>query len=989
MWRYIFLFAFAFLPQPSSAAGLFIGPFCVDGGIEHVSTRDLTFVNEGKWTGIHFKKGSGEGGEPPMLVVFKTVPTPSTNNEACKDVIEREAQAGHHPLLAGHIERLDINGHAFEAIAGTNRFQIGAKGFRAKLGHVLQGSLSVAGGTTHLAGSKIWITNTTPILAEADKLTGEFEINAWNRTIEGAQVSMGGAPLDSVTLLPAGKKGEDIALRFDLHTGETRLWDCDLGANGNLTFAAASSSVSGLQLNNINANFSRMGITARNGRLTVSLRKLAGTVATGSQANSVANIEMSNAKFKLDALRGPAQQSPAGIAASGAELVGLQFDAEHGSISGNGGTAILEGVVSGTIEELTADALKADLRFKNPASSIISLLSGSAASDSVNLTLKREGDRLQVGGLIDTAALNLGKLLIKSATKLALRPATTRLIDPPPLEFPVDINVPPRSGTVDFRTEDYKVALTGRLDGFKLKGVLRVPLGHLEKTHLHVNAHNFALGIGAYAFLEPVIAGIKPTISDLDLSFGNPTAMDIGLKSTGRILTSVRAMVLGEPVFSMGEDGKKAKASLALQTTAGADLLYDLDRGRVLIGKADFVADNVRFHFLQPGGELDLNGTRLTNPDISLRHLEVHFVETADLEFGTAQLVAFSATGDRVYKPADPAKPTEVSFDAHISSPLRIGGAQALKVKYADALSLEALQITNFSFSVNNGSIAFGKDISVAGADIGISASSVNMIETNGNQVVVIGNARFTAKGRLDAGLNNRPDFHIALVASGPAGALSGQGDAEVAPFSGGSVSDIETGFKCEDGHTLSVPAEFDFAMAGIALVVHAERGQFSGIGLTGPTGLSMHTIRGAQCHNETKKIVIVPEQSGWTWGVCFDPFPYKCKWSWTTPEINIKYNFRFAVEFATATVFLPHPVFVFKEKKVKACYTGIAQLLAPAFAGGYTPQIVSNFPGADKVVNDILAAAFEPFESVLATSILNAVAASNIINLGQVLCYV
>ena len=53
--------------------------------------------------------------------------------------------------------------------------------------------------------------------------------------------------------------------------------------------------------------------------------------------------------------------------------------------------------------------------------------------------------------------------------------------------------------------------------------------------------------------------------------------------------------------------------------------------------------------------------------------------------------------------------------------------------------------------------------------------------------------------------------------------------------------------------------------------------------------------------------------------------------------------------------------------------------------------QVVVNYStsrdGADKVVNDILAAAFEPFESVLATSILNAVADSNIINLGQVLC--
>lgn len=118
------------------------------------------------------------------------------------------------------------------------------------LAKYVQGDLSVAGGVTHLAGSKLWVKNSTPILVEADKLTGEFEISAWNRKIEGAQISMGGAGAELVasnlvTMSPTKKIWSSVSTLAN--QGETRLWSGHLTGIANRPFVAPELSISGLQ----------------------------------------------------------------------------------------------------------------------------------------------------------------------------------------------------------------------------------------------------------------------------------------------------------------------------------------------------------------------------------------------------------------------------------------------------------------------------------------------------------------------------------------------------------------------------------------------------------------------------------------------------------------------------------------------------------------------------------------------------------------------
>ncbi|TWI41078.1 translocation/assembly module TamB domain-containing protein [Mesorhizobium tianshanense] len=981
---------FCLVASASSAAGLLIGPFCIDGTSTRLDTTETTFTVDGKWTRAVLKRAPKKGTQKPMLVVFKGVPTPAPFLESCQQIVERETAVGNSPLLAGRIEQIEIDGHAFESNAGTSRFQVEPGRFSAKLGHVLQYDLPVLGGTTQLAGAKLWIKNTETILAEAGKLTGEFEIEAWNRTIDGARINFEGVELTGLNFAPKRPNRDNVAFHFDLDGGTTTLWQGRLVANQSGSFASYALSISGLDLKGVAATFKRVELSAREGVLSVSLKSVDGHVDEALQSNAISTVSFRDASFALGDLSANGEQLPLGLVATNPTMRDLSFDAAQGLIAGPAGASVIEGASQGTVAELTPGQFSSSIHFSNPSSAVLSLLGGSDLSDSVDLRLSRHVDDLTLGGVIATSTLALGKLDVEEPLKLTLNDITASLADvAATLEFPIDIDAKASEGKVNFHTEDYKVGLTGKFEGLRLKGLLRIPLADLESSHLFVKAKDFFLGLGLAAFLEPMIAGVKPTLSETTLRFSNPTDLKVGRISEGRIFTSVGQMVVGEPILRIGENGKKAKATLALTTEAGADLLYDLERGRLLIARGKLVADDVRFHFIEPGGEIDINGTRVTEPDITLKHLGVEFVGTDDLDFGTAELVGFKAQGHRVYKPADPEKPSDVTFDARLTTPLSVADANALKVGYKDVLSLEALQVRGFEVGMSSGQIDFGGDIRVGNAAVSISSRQVNRVKVNDIEAVILDDARFNASGILNAGLANAPSFRIDLNASGPTDRLNGSGSASVSPFAGGRTFDAEIAFKCEDGSRLKVPSEINLAVAGVNFDVSVKDGDFSGSGQTNPLAVAFHTTSGRDCDSPLEKWIIVPEESGWTWGICDFP-PRKCKWKWTTPEINFKYKIKLAVRFAAVTLFMTNPVVNLNNGKVRYCNRGYASFGPTVFVGGYSPQIVTNYPGADAIVNAIIAGSFELAQTVAGTALINSVltTVTDIINVGQVVCY-
>ena len=247
MWRCAVFLAVWLVSTACHAGGVIIGPFCVDDATVQLSRNDVTWIADGRWTAVVYTERAAHG-RGSLLAVFRSPPQLSSPKETCEDVVEHETAASNAPLLVGYLERMDAHGYVFRTSsnASTNRLQIDAGSFHARLGRVVQGQLAVAGGSVQLSGSKLWITNSQPILVEASKISGEFEIEAWNRRIENAQVTVGGVPLGPILLVPTRPNRENTAFHFDLGSGATTLWNGTLSSDVGSAFATNSVTMAGL-----------------------------------------------------------------------------------------------------------------------------------------------------------------------------------------------------------------------------------------------------------------------------------------------------------------------------------------------------------------------------------------------------------------------------------------------------------------------------------------------------------------------------------------------------------------------------------------------------------------------------------------------------------------------------------------------------------------------------------------------------------------------
>ena len=311
-----------------------------------------------------------------------------------------------------------------------------------------------------------------------------------------------------------------------------------------------------------------------------------------------------------------------------------------------------------------------------------------------------------------------------------------------------------------------------------------------------------------------------------------------------------------------------------------------------------------------------------------------------------------------------------------------IAAFDAEGVQIDDFITFGVGAVRDFKLGISNASIDAGQGIRFEKAAISLSAAQIvkglgaleskAIIDKGALTVTGVFRVR-TGDGSINGAVGSRLDFDF----GGAEDAIDGNGRLQIGAFTGHANSKLVIKFDCEGTGQLDVPLEYNFAVGGADMPFALAKGKPSGSSSVGPVAVVLHSKGDSKCSNKSQKVVLAPATSGWTWGICTQAFPpkaWKCKWEWSTPEVSFSYRIQLAIRFVNLNAVLTNPRFEFREDGSQSiCNVGAIAMTPGPIIGGYSPQIDSHFPAADRFVNAVLAAGFEAPQSLVATGIVSA----------------
>jgi hypothetical protein len=555
------------------------------------------------------------------------------------------------------------------------------------------------------------------------------------------------------------------------------------------------------------------------------------------------------------------------------------------------------------------------------------------------------------------------------------------------IKIPIKLDQKNISGKFLVSDRDQGGVLTATLKEIHVDATLIINLANLEASRLEVPKDGFRLTVAAAVALKPFLAGTAPTFAASDVAVANISELRIGKTSTGLATATVDALVLGQPIIRIGEGAKQAISTLQLAANGSAVLLHDFSDGSTNLAKANFHAGGVEFKLLaspaQPNPTIDLNGTLVTNPVVRLDQIDLMVDTIGPAQAQSGKLIGLKVDATRVEKNKDPKHPTEITYAASPARFIKAESIEAAKVSIAKVLTIEGLRIKGFDMGLKDAEADFAGAVFLRQATLNLSATEIVRISVGDESLASLNNAHFDLSGTISASgdftINGAPRVDLNITVSGVEHMLTGTGTAHLDPLTGSARSNMEIKFNCRDSGHLDVPIEYNFAIGGIALDAKMSNGVFSAEAATGPIALAVHNVGEAACNDPSNKWVIAPATHGWTYGVCaccFPPKVYRCEWHWDTPEINFVYHIRLRVTALLATAVLTGPRVRLEKGSINVCNVGAVALPTPPIvAGGYSPEIETNYPGADNIINAVIAAHTLPAQTLFANGLIAPVA--------------
>jgi len=964
-------FAALVLAQAAGAAGAIVGPLCLDGAKGTLRPSEATVAGSGRWTPMDF--GIENGAPAPRIAIF-TKPIPESQTlETCEQTEARMLAIGVRPLLAGRMTALQLRAHIFDGPAG-NRVQIDPGALKATLISVDAGEHAVVGGTLRFKGSRLWVTSRKTVLTSKDGIEGVFEVEAWDRTIAGAKFTLPGGTEYRADLSPRNRG--NLTVDIDLASGAASLQEGDLAGRPAAAPAAGPVQLDVLELKEAALAVAAVRVVAGRGVAQVTLEDLKGKAASARIPGSRLQWASSAVDVAAASLQAPAAQELGGLVLGAAVLRKLTLSGESLQALAQSDQAVATGRGTLSAELLSARQLDLKGSWPAPASTALAAIfpDGKVAPFVLALSGAQEAPlaAMQVGASV----MALGGLELQRPTTLSTAPIPLDV----GVRLPVDISVPAAKGKVEFRDKDRAVALQGSLDALELHGSLLLRLDDLAQSLLEVGRDRFQMKFGAAVATTPFLAGTRPNFVSVGIEVTNLTDLVVSKSHKGQLLLNTGIVALGEPVFKVGEGGSASKASLTLTSEGDVRLLYGLEDSRISLAQGKFRVRDARFKLLGPAPHvLDLNGDLISEPELEIAELLLEVDKLGPIALGRGRMDKLKVSAQSLERRRKADQPKALSYAGRVAPPLEVDSLVATQLNIDDEVALSGLDLQGLRFGLADAHFGFGTDASLERAAVALSAERLRQVQVGDQKANFFTNVVLAIDGKMqlsgpDFSVNEGIGTKLRLRAGGPESSLSGNGNLDIGDFTGHARSHLAIDFKCKNSDKLQVPIEFNFGLAGASFGATLREGVLSAEGDLKPFGFDVHTVgAGEGCNSPREELVVVPTQSGWTWGVCSKGLEiYKCKWEWSTPKIAFDYNIRLDVKHLNAAVVMTNPHLFYRNGKAAFCNVGVAAIGATTFVGGYSPQIETPFGGdGEKLVNAIIAASFVAPQSLIGTSLL------------------
>ena len=359
MLRFAILIGFSiFFAGSVSANTEFIGSLLLDG--VKITENAGVFKDDegGRWTAadIAFLPGGS-------LTIFESAIT-LEGLPTVPRVLAKAKQDGIGVILSGRINNVHISGWIYHSTRWGRQIWIEPhKITRTEIGRVTSGLQPIAGGTMDLKGSPIEIENLTDFVAKREGVQGTFEITAWNRVIQNAQLSFAGGCRATATL--ASHLDDTVKLHVDINNGLTKLWDGSLDAE-NIPMTGKSLTVGLATLGTPQLIVKRAAIIAKGGTLSTSLTAVGGGVQTVDLRTGSTGLSTGDGEVFWDSGTAQGEHDTTAATFGVLEVHGGSIKAAKARLFASDQT-LVAGALAASQLMLSTEALKGSLDWDRPA----------------------------------------------------------------------------------------------------------------------------------------------------------------------------------------------------------------------------------------------------------------------------------------------------------------------------------------------------------------------------------------------------------------------------------------------------------------------------------------------------------------------------------------------------------------------------------------------------------------------------------------------